>query len=413
MSLLHCPGVLRKLRNLSQHTRHNQPKKRSQPSEPSTPVAISPQPIDIADIIQYSVNDFRKRLHPSGSGSAIVAASVSMQEVARVAGVSNATVSRVLNNREHVSQATRERVQAAIEQLNYRPSRVARSLRVNRSRILGLLVSDIQNPFFTALARAVDDVAFQHQYTVFLCNSDENTGKEALYLDLMVSENVAGIIITPSRETDSPCQQLISQGLPMVAVDRRLLDVDIDTVVIDNVGGAYQLVTNMIADGHRDIAAIVGSQTITTGRERYEGYLKALADHGLTPRPEMIFKVPPTESSGYQSALRLLQRPDRPTAIFTGNNLLTVGALRAVYELNLRVGEDIALGTFDEMSLMTLLLPDLNVVAQPTYEIGSVATQLLLNRIADPSLPTQQVVLKPTLLSKDGNLAYYRQSARR
>jgi len=341
-----------------------------------------------------------------------VAANVSMQDVARLAGVSNATVSRVLNNQQYVRQPTRERVRAAIQQLDYRPSRVARSLRVNRSRIIGLLISDIQNPFFTALARAVDDVAFRHQYTIFLCNSDENTDKEALYLDLMVAENVAGIIITPSRETHSPCQKLIEFGLPMVAVDRRLLDVDIDTVVIDNIGGAYQLVTNMIADGHRDIAAIVGSQTITTGRERYEGYLKALANHGLAPRPELVFTVAPTESSGYQSALRLLQRSDRPTAIFTGNNLLTVGTLRALYELNLRVGEDIALGTFDEMSLMTLLLPDLNVVAQPTYEIGSVATEMLLKRIANPGSPTQQVVLKPTLLSKDGNLAYYRQAGR-
>ncbi|MEP7358500.1 MAG: LacI family DNA-binding transcriptional regulator, partial [Anaerolineales bacterium] len=311
-----------------------------------------------------------------------------MQDVARLAGVSSATVSRVLNDGQNVSQRTRERVQAAIDSLGYRPSRVARSLRVNRSKIIGLLISDIQNPFFTALARAVDDVAFKHQYTIFLCNSDENTVKEALYLDLMYSENVAGIIITPSCERQSPCARLIGLGMPMVAVDRGLLDADIDTVVIDNVGGAYQLVENLIADGHRDIAIIVGSQTITTGRERYEGYVQALTAHGLPVRPEWVFTVPPTESSGYQSALKLLQRPDRPTAIFTGNNLLTVGTLRVLYELNLRVGEDIALGAFDEVSLMTILLPDLNVVAQPAYEIGVTATELLLKRIANPERPT-------------------------
>jgi DNA-binding LacI/PurR family transcriptional regulator len=333
-------------------------------------------------------------------------------DVARLAGVSSATVSRVLNDGQYVKQATRDRVQAAIETLGYQPSRVARSLRVNRSKIIGLLISDIQNPFFTALVRAVDDVAFKHQYAIFLCNSDENTDKEAMYLDLMYAENVAGIIITPSCETDSPCQKLLELGLPMVAVDRRLLDANIDTVVIDNVGGAYQLVSNMIADGHRDIAAIVGTQTITTGRERYEGFVRALEAHGLTLRPEWVFTVPPTESAGYQSALKLLQRPDRPTAIFTGNNLLTFGTLRALYELNLRIAEDIALGTFDEMSLITLLLPDLNVVAQPTYEIGAVAMELLLKRIADPSRPTQEVMLKPALLSKDGNLAYYRQPVR-
>lgn len=336
-----------------------------------------------------------------------------MQEVARRAKVSSATVSRVLNERPYVSKATRERVLAAIQELAYRPSRVARSLRANRSRIIGLIISDIQNPFFTALVRAVNDVAFKHQYAVFLCNTDENTDKEAMYLDLMYSEKVAGIIITPSCETHSPCQKLIEQGLPMVAVDRRLLDVDIDTVVIDNIGAAYQLVADLIADGHRDIAAIVGTPTITTGRERYEGYVRALESHGLPLRPEWVFKVRPTESSGYQSALKLLQRPDRPTAIFTGNNLLALGTLRAFYELNLRVAEDIALGTFDEMSMMTLLLPDLNVVAQPTYQIGALATERLLKRIADPSLPTREVVLKASLLSKDGNLAYYRQSARR
>jgi DNA-binding LacI/PurR family transcriptional regulator len=317
-----------------------------------------------------------------------------------------------LNDGQNIRQQTRERVHAAIEDLAYRPSRVARSLRVNRSKIIGLLISDIQNPFFTALVRAVDDLAFKHQYTIFLCNSDENTDKEAMYLDLMYAENVAGIVITPSRETHSPCERLLELGVPMVAVDRRLLDVDIDTVVIDNVGGAYQLVSNLIADGHRDIAAIVGAQSITTGRERYEGYVRALAAHGLPLRPEWVFTGPPTESFGYQSALKLLQRRDRPTAIFTGNNLLTFGTLRALYELNLRIAEDIALGTFDEMSLITLLLPDLNVVAQPTYEIGAVAMDLLLKRIANPSLPTQEVVLKPTLLSKDGNRAYYRQPVR-
>jgi DNA-binding LacI/PurR family transcriptional regulator len=337
---------------------------------------------------------------------------VKIADVARLAGVSSATVSRVLNDGQNVRQQTRERVHAAIGDLGYRPSRVARSLRVNRSKIIGLLISDIQNPFFTALVRAVDDAAFKHQYTIFLCNSDENTDKEAMYLDLMVAENVAGIVITPSRETHSPCQRLLERGVPMVAVDRRLLDVDIDTVVIDNVGGAYQLVSNLIADGHRDIAAIVGSQTITTGRERYEGYVRALAAHGLPLRPEWVCTGPPTESFGYQSALKLLQRPDRPTAIFTGNNLLTFGTLRALYELNLRIAEDIALGTFDEMSLITLLLPDLNVVSQPTYEIGAVAMELLLKRIANPSLPTREVMLKPTLLSKDGNRAYYRQPVR-
>ncbi|HEX9373494.1 MAG TPA: LacI family DNA-binding transcriptional regulator, partial [Roseiflexaceae bacterium] len=307
--------------------------------------------------------------------------SASIKDVARHAGVSIATVSRVLSNKPHVSEHARQRILAAMDELDYRPSRVARSLRVQRSRIIGLIISDIQNPFFNALARAVEDVAYAHQYAVFLCNADENIEKEQLYIDLMQAEHVAGVMISPTRETESPCQKLINAGVPVVVIDRGIADLDVDTVVVDNVAGAFDLVAHLIDDGHRRIGAVLGIATATTGRERYEGYARALAVHGLSGSPDLLRTGIPKEASGYRLTGELLDLPVPPTAIFTGNNLLTVGALRAIQARRLRIPDDIALAAFDELDWMSLIKPSLTVATQPTYELGQVAADLLLKRI--------------------------------
>jgi len=332
--------------------------------------------------------------------------SVRIKDVARRAGVSSATVSRVLANKPHVSEEVRQRVLAAVEELGYQPSRVARSLRVQRSRIIGLIISDIENPFFTSLVRAVEDVAYEHQYAVFLCNSDEDIEKEKLYIDLMRAEKVAGVVISATRETDNPCQRLTDANIPVVAVDRRILDLEVDTVVVDNVGATFDLVSHLINDGHRRIGAVIGSPVATTGRERREGYLQALKAHDLPILPHLIRTGLPKEAVGYRLTGELLALSDRPTALFTGNNLLTVGALRAIHERGLRIPEDIALVAFDELDWMSLVKPNLTVVAQPTYELGRTAANLLLKRIEDSTLPPQEVVLSPTLLVRQ-SCAYH------
>jgi DNA-binding LacI/PurR family transcriptional regulator len=321
-----------------------------------------------------------------------------MKEVAKLAGVSVATVSRVLNNQPNVSPELRSKVLEAVKELSYQRNRVARSLRARRSRIIGLIISDIQNPFFTSLVRAVEDVAYEHQYAVFLCNSDENVEKETLYVDLMCAEKVAGVVISPTCETDSPSQKLIEVNIPVVAVDRRMLDLAVDTVMVDNVGAAFELVSHLIDDGHRHIAAVLGTPIATTGHERREGYVQALKAHGLPILPDLIRTGPPKETVGYRLTGEFLDLSDRPTALFTGNNLLTVGALRAIYERGLRIPDDIALGAFDELDWMSLVEPPLTVVAQPTYELGRTAADLLLKRIEDGTRPPQEVVLKPTIL---------------
>jgi DNA-binding LacI/PurR family transcriptional regulator len=260
-----------------------------------------------------------------------------------------------------------------------------------------LIISDIQNPFFTSLVRAVEDVAYEHQYAIFLCNSDENIDKEALYIDLMRAERVAGVVISPTREINTPCHRLVDAGIPLVTVDRRILDLEVDTVVVDNVGASFELTEHLIQHGHTRIGAVFGPSETTTGKERKKGYLRALSTHGLTPSPDLVCSGLPKEPLGYQHAKQILSMSDPPTALYAGNNLLTIGVMRAIHELGLRIPRDIALVSFDELDWMSLVQPALTVVAQPIYKLGGMAARLLLARIQDSSCPVQTVVLKPSL----------------
>jgi len=324
--------------------------------------------------------------------------SASIKDVARHADVSSATVSRVLSNKPHVSEKARRRVLAAMEELDYQPSRVARSLRVQRSRIIGLIISDIQNPFFNTLARAVEDLAYAHQYAVFLCNTDEDIEREKLYIDLMQAERVAGVMISPTQETNNSCQKLTKANVPVVMIDRGIAGLDVDTVVVDNVAGAYDLVAHLIDDGHRRIGAVLGTPTATTGRERYEGYVQALTAHGLPVSPELLRTGIPKKVVGYKLVGDLLDLADPPSAVFTGNNLLTEGALRAIHDRRLRIPDDIALVAFDELDWMALVKPALTVVTQPTYKLGQAAADLLLKRIEGSAHAPQKIVFKPDLV---------------
>ncbi len=326
-----------------------------------------------------------------------------IEDVAREAGVSTATVSRVLSGKPYVSEDLRKRVLDAVQTLSYRPSRVARSLRVQRSNILGLIVSDVQNPFFTTVARAVEDVAYQHQFSVFLCNTDEDPEKEALYIDLMLAEHVAGVIVTPSSSTSKAYRHLVDADVPVVALDRRVEGGDIDTVVVDNVSGAYEAVAHLIAEGHRRIGAVLGTRVSTTGEERYRGYARALEAHGIPLDPALVRSGVGRTGIGYEFTQELLALANPPTALFVGNNLLTIGALRAIQEQGLRIPVDIALASFDETDWMYFVRPALTVVAQPTYELGQIAAEMLLRRLDDKHAPPQEVVLRPTLLIRDSS----------
>lgn len=324
----------------------------------------------------------------------------SIKDVAHEAGVSTATVSRVLAGKQVVRAETQELVLAAVEKLGYRPNHAARTLRSQRSTTIGLLVSDIRNPFFTAISRAVEDVTHDAGYSVFLCNTDEDVEKERMYLELMADENVAGVIYSPTRaaaENLDPAKF----NFPLVLIDRETPRTDIDMVLLDNVAAAEHLTCHLLKNGYRRIFGIFGEAS-TTGAQRREGFLRALRSMGLRPAGESFTE--PRIQGGKVATLNALNAINPPDAIFTTNSLLTAGALTAIRERNLQIPADVALVGFDETTWSTLVQPQVSVIAQPTYEIGQTATEMLFKRIENPSRSARRVILGGQLLARGSSL---------
>lgn len=324
-----------------------------------------------------------------------------IKDVAKVAGVSTATVSRVLANHSRVKEQTRRKVMEAVEQLNYRPNLVARSLRVQKSAKIGLVVSDIRNPFFTAISRAVEDAAYEGGYSVLMCNTDENPEKEELYLNLLHDENVAGIIFSPTQKFSSKLASL-DISIPIVIIDRTVESKDVDMVLLDNFAAAHELTLHLINNGYRKLAGLFGNAS-TTGQERSRGFHKALKDNVLSP--VAVHFIAPRIQQGHETTMALLKQKEKPDAIFTSNSLLTVGAFRAIRDGNLKIPDDVALVGFDETTWGALVDPPVTVIAQPTEEIGRTATELLFQRIVDPGRLPKTVVLKGQLLENRSSSA--------
>ena len=320
----------------------------------------------------------------------------SIKDVAQVAGVSTATVSRVLANKPRVNAETRVRVLEAVEQLNYRPNLIARSLRAQRSAKIGLVVSDIRNPFFTAISRAVEDAAYEQGYSVLMCNTDENPEKEELYLNLLHDENVAGVIFSPTQHFSSKLSTF-SSNTPFVIIDRAVNTKLFDMVLLDNVSAAYELTNHLLGNGYRKLAGLFGNSS-TTGRERNRGFRKALTENQLPPVAEHF--VPPRIRHGYDTTLALLNQKNRPDAIFTSNSLLTEGAFQAIRASKLIVPDDVAIVGFDETTWGELVDPPITLIAQPTEEIGRTATELLFQRIDETKRSPKTVILKGTLIAR-------------
>jgi len=320
-----------------------------------------------------------------------------IKDVADAAGVSTATVSRVLANKPHVREEVKARVLAVVKELNYQPNRVAQSLRSNTSLVIALVVADIENPFFQRVSRAVDDAAQELGYNMMLCNTDEDPVKEKKCLDLVRVQNVAGIILSPTRKGVENFTKTYSLDTPMVMIDRRVRNFDVDNVLIDNVSAAHTIVTHLIEHGYLRIAGIFGSES-STGLERRDGFVKALKDHEMKVIPELIKFSDPREDDGFATAMKLLQLPERPDAIFTSNSLLASGVLRAIRQSKLAIPDDIAVASFDDTSWAKLIRPALTVIEQPAYEIGRTATEMLIKRINDPTRSNREVVLKTRLI---------------
>lgn len=318
---------------------------------------------------------------------------VKIVDVAKQAGVSTATVSRVMSGALGVSEETRTRVNAAVKSLGYRPDLAARRLRSGRTDTLGLIVSDIRNPFFTEISRAVEDVAYQNGMRVLLCNADEDRKKEAFYLEMMRDENVSGVILSPTlallkdlRPQDYP--------FPIVLVDRFERDVDADAVVLDNFDAGYRLTEHLITQAYRRIVFLYGSLG-STGPQRHQGYLAAMSAAGLPPEAEPIT---PHSERAREVAERLLRGHSRPDALVASSGLVLQGIAEAVKAVGVKVPSETAVAGFDDLPWTSLVTPDITVIRQPTNEIGQTALRLLLERVALPERAVRRVVLRGELL---------------
>jgi LacI family transcriptional regulator/LacI family repressor for deo operon, udp, cdd, tsx, nupC, and nupG len=323
-----------------------------------------------------------------------------LKEVARRSGVSPATVSRVINEPERVRAETRARVEAAIRELRYRPSRVARRLRVARgsSRLVGLVLPDVQNPFFADLARGVEDAAQGEGYTVILGNSDEDEAKQGHYLEVMRAELVDGFILPPLSDRDAAVAELVRTGIPEVCVDRRLAKPPVDLVVLDNVRGAHDATEHLLEAGHRRIGFLVGRPRVSTSRERLEGYRRALEEWEVEADASLVQPGGVRSEGGAAAAAALLDLAEPPSALLAGNSALALGALEEIRRRGLRIPGEVAMVGFDDAPWAPVTSPPLTAVRQPAYEMGRRAMELLLRRFREPRGSTTTVMLQPELI---------------
>jgi DNA-binding LacI/PurR family transcriptional regulator len=320
------------------------------------------------------------------------------KEVAERAGVSVASVSRALSGARGVREPIRLRILEAAQELSYRPNRAARDLRVRSSRAVGVLIPDIENPFFTSLVCGIEDVLGKTDYSLLLASYNEDPSQEERRLEVFRAEGVRGLIFAASRAPSSLYTDLGKEGMALVAVSRDVARLPVDHVFVANQDGAHAATSHLIQLGHRRIGMINGPLAVTTARDRQAGYEQALREAGISIEEELVVHCDFNQAGGYSGMQQLLALPSPPTAIFAGSNFLTLGALHAIHERHLKIPDQIAIVGFDEMPWAISLRPPLTTVAQPAFDVGRTAAELLIARVREPGLPRRQVVLETKLI---------------
>ena len=324
-----------------------------------------------------------------------------IQDVARRAGVSTATVSHVLNNTRFVSGETRESVLNAIHEMNYYPSSIARSLSTRKTHTIGMVVSHITNPFFGEMIRGVVDVITPHNYSLLLCTTEERPNQEEHCFHLLFGRAVDGFIAAAMSRRWAAMRILEAVRAPIVFVDRAFEGMSGPFVGVDNEGGAYQAVSHLIQDGHRALASWPGRRACPRCRSACSGYRRAMGDHGLPCDERLVARGDLGVEEGRRCALDLLSSSFCPTAIFCNNNFLTLGTLLALRQSDRKCPDDVALAVFDDHPWAAVASPALTAVRQPDYEVGRTAAILMLRRLAGEPVAEERVVLQTELIVRE------------
>jgi DNA-binding LacI/PurR family transcriptional regulator len=322
-----------------------------------------------------------------------------MRQIAERADVSIGTVSHVINDTAKVREKLRQRVLDAIRSLGYQPSQLARGLRRNQTNILVMIIPDITNPFFPAVVRGVEDVAYNRSFRLALCNTDNDAQKETLYLNEMRSYRPAGWLVIPATDSQMTMQLKPSaaSGTPVVCIDRQPDGWKGDVVLAANQAGARSATQHLLRMGHRQLAVITGPLHLTNAVERLKGFKNALAEANVSIEPEYVQEARFNRQSGYEAAKRLLRMLPRPTAIFACNDLMAMGVLLAARELGLHCPDQLSIVGFDDLDFAEFTAPALTSVHQSGYQLGTTAARLLLERIDGSRSEPQKIVLPSEL----------------
>ncbi len=321
-----------------------------------------------------------------------------IHDVATAAGVSPATVSRFLKG-EHVR--AHSSIEAAIAELGFRPRPAARSLKSGVTHSVAVVVPDVTNPFFAAVVKGVESISRQDAYNIFLYNTEESPDREASILGDLYGR-VDGVILAPADESEANERRLVDTGIPIVMLDREVgSDGGFDSVLVDSEGGARQAADYLLGLGHQRIGVISGPLETTPGRSRHAGFLGGMESAGIEPDPALVQLGDFREDGGYQATLRLLALESAPTGLFVANNLMTVGALRALHDMRVRVPHEVSIVGFDDLQLAELLSPPLTVIDRPMEAQGALAMRLLLNRLDGRSETPRRIVLDTRLVIRE------------
>lgn len=321
-----------------------------------------------------------------------------MRDVAEHAGVSVTTVSHVLNESRYVSDELRERVQTAMHQLGYKRNLLARGLRRGQTFTLGMIVGFSFNPFFFEVARGVEAASYEQDYNVILGNAEGNPDKEFHYINVLIEKQVDGLVLATAGIHAEHIEMLHTWQVPFVLVDREIPSAEADLIRTDHESGAWQAANHLTELGHRRIACITGPLDIQNTTYRLKGYEKALTDAGIPVDTDLIVTGDWNYDSGYQLARELLDRAAPPTAIFAFNDIMAVGAMRAIIESGRRVPDDVAVVGFDDIPLASYAIPSLTTVRQPMQALGRVAVTRLFERMENPDLPAEKFIMQPELV---------------
>jgi len=325
-----------------------------------------------------------------------------INDVAKKAGVSNTTVSYVISGKRFVSDALKNQVIKAMDEIGYKPNNLARSLRLGKTDTIGLVIPDSSNLFFAEIAKHIEDIGFRNGYTVFLCNSDDMIEKQREYIDVLIAKQVDGIVFISVSNDDKTINSLIDADIPFIIVDREDEHVRSDIVLVDNLLGGYIATSYLISLGHKDIGCITGPSPVNPSSFRYQGYLKALDEHCISLKNEYVVTGDFRFMSGLESMEKLLRLKSPPTAIFIQNDMMALGAYRAIDKYGLSVPNDISIVGFDNSPIAEILTPSLTTISQPIQKIADTAMNILFTRIKeiDDGFPSR-IILKPELIIRD------------